>query len=65
MQKKEVRSMSRTKGIPNRYHAPEFKLELVREVLSGKILGSWARPMASIPASYASGSGRTDGVSGA
>ena len=28
--------MSRTKGIPNRYHAPEFKLELVREVLSGK-----------------------------
>lgn len=28
--------MSRAKGIPNRYHAPEFKLELVKEVLSGK-----------------------------
>lgn len=28
--------MSRQKGIPNRYHPPEFKLELVREVLSGK-----------------------------
>ena len=28
--------MSRTKGIPNRYHAPAFKLELVIEVLSGK-----------------------------
>ena len=28
--------MSRQKGIPNRYHPPEFKLELVKEVLSGK-----------------------------
>ena len=28
--------MSRPKGIPNRYHPPEFKLELVKEVLSGK-----------------------------
>ena len=28
--------MSRAKGIPNRYHPPEFKLELVKEVLSGK-----------------------------
>lgn len=28
--------MSRAKGIPNRYHSPTFKLELVKEVLSGK-----------------------------
>lgn len=28
--------MSREKGIPNRYHPPEFKLELVKAVLSGK-----------------------------
>lgn len=28
--------MSRAKGIPNRYHPPEFKLELVKAVLSGK-----------------------------
>jgi len=28
--------MSRAKGIPNRYHAPAFKLEPVKEVLSGK-----------------------------
>ena len=38
MQKKNVRSMSRTKGIPNRYHALEFMLEMVREVLSGRSL---------------------------
>ena len=36
IQEKEVRSTSRTKRIPNKYHAQEFKLELVREVLSGK-----------------------------
>lgn len=28
--------MSRAKGILNRYHPPEFKLELVKAVLSGK-----------------------------
>ena len=36
IEKKEVVPMSRPKGIPNRYHPPEFKLELVKEVLSGK-----------------------------
>ena len=36
IEEKEVIAISRPKGIPNRYHPPEFKLELVKEVLSGK-----------------------------
>ena len=39
MQKKNVRSMSRTKGIPNRYHALEFMLEIVKGVLSLRVVG--------------------------